>query len=373
MNRIRKLLQYGVGAAIAAFALTATAAPDKLLTLTAVSPDVIPAATTALGDPCSNLGALTQVTLTLKNESPRGGNSNINSAAATLLTSASGVRLCAPSSPIATTVVVDPLNPLRIKVSNMTGVRPSNTFTISVYVYVPPTTTCSTATWDADAWVGNSFNGDPFNPLPGVNPPTDRKSIALGCDTVLACGESYNGEPITDSNSTTITRKDDKDPASPCPDVAVNVVITQAGRTVMIQWDEQTYPNLVLETDTMWPIEAVDDPLTTSVTETFPKRTKVAWCPATNPGCTPVFIEAQLCTKSDSPTTADNLATMPALPSGLPPPYDTQVPQRARACIISEAYEVKTFNDCSTAGVSSPCVIVNTIMYVVGDPWLSRQ
>ena len=349
MHNARGWMKWIGAAAFALLTTAALAAPQKQFTMTA-----------------SN-ASLFRIAVKITNTSP-GGNSSFNSLDLDLgaAVAAQGPVTVVHSGTSAPSFTASTSTLGHVRLSGLTPVG-RNEYIIVTFGVAPTCPGSVNLSLNATVWTGSSFSGDTFVPLSSNVP------ASVACDATLACsGSNVHDEPVTDQNETTITRRNDKDPLSPCPPVDVNVVISQSGRTVQIQWDEVAYPNLVLETDTMWPIEAVDDSTTTAV-ETFPKRTRVAWCPTGDPACTPVFIEAQLCTKNDSPTTSDGLATMPMLPPGLPPPYSTQVPQRARACIISEAYEVKSAAACATAGLSLPCVVVNTIMYVVGDPWLSRQ
>ena len=369
MDRIGKFLRLVLGFALAAFAMSATAAPDKLLRLVSATAALPAAPSAAVGDPCSssNQSLLTSVTAVGRNDTPN-GNSTINSAILKLQTTATGIVLCNATVLGGGTAVVSGQT---VRVSGIPGVRPGNQFTIKVAVYVPPGTLCTNTIWDLDAFTGNSFNGDPFLALPGETPPADTKPVLVGCDTLLACGASYTEPPGAPegSNRIVIKRENDKNNPPVCPDVAFNVSFTLGNQTVQIQWDEGTFPNVVLRTTMTWPMEQLPQTLLSSppVPDNWVKRTKVAWL--TDGGGQPVFIDAQACITNDVPTIIglpSTLSTLPRLPAGVPAPYVAG--SQARACIIAEVFDTQPSSVCATG-----CAIVDSEMYIVGDPYVTRQ
>jgi hypothetical protein len=366
MARIGKFLQLVVGIALAAFAMSATAAPDKLIELLSTVPSAIPAQTVASSDPCADPSLLPLVTLTIKNKSPSGGNANINTVRIFLENAPAGVVLCNPISlaPTGGTAVITDQNgtPLAtgntISISGMSGVKPSKSFTVTVRVYVAPNTLCTSATWNVDAWVGNSFNGDPFNPDPDVGPNADKKTVGIGCDAVLiGCGGGL--QETSGGNTTSLTRFPDKD-GSACEEVAINLLFSDQNRTVEAQWNQTAHPNLVLKSDTLWPIEDLTGSL-------WPARTRIAY--TVDEFGAPKFFPAPACGDTAPPTTSN--FTMPDLPTNDPLIPDELEGTRSRMCIVFEKFDVQPLSSCPASPFG--CVRVQTIMWITGDAWLSRQ
>ena len=154
MNGMRRVIGFLMVTIFAAFALPSSAAPEKIFFISGVPASVSPGST------------LTGVVFTFRNDTP-GGNSNINS-----------LRLIAPtgwtlSNPVAVPggdvsggsgfVTGGGASGPSVYFNNIPGIKTSGkTWKMSVDVNVPASiTTCSNA-WFAQAYVGNSLNGDTF-------------------------------------------------------------------------------------------------------------------------------------------------------------------------------------------------------------------
>ena len=154
MNGMRKLLGFFMAALLMAFALPSSAAPEKIFFISGVPASVAPGTT------------LTGVVFTFRNDTP-GGNSNINS-----------LRLIAPtgwtlSNPVAVAggdvtggtgfVTGGGTSGPSVYFTDIPGIKTmGKTWKMSVDVKVPASITSCSNAWFAQAYVGNSLNGDPF-------------------------------------------------------------------------------------------------------------------------------------------------------------------------------------------------------------------
>ena len=226
------------------------------------------------------------------------------------------------------------------------------------------------ATWTPTVWTGSNFGGDVFNNLTG-------SLFTTGCNAVLACTEEQTVPP-SGVSQTTITRVTDKDNACTTTQIGLNLNFDLVNRNIEILWDEVTYPNVVLKSETDWPIEAIP------TNANWPKRTRGAWkAYATGPlAGQPAYIDLPACTSDSQPmfsplpvTPSSVLSTMPVLtnigPSTLAnSPYSDN--ERARICIYEETFTVQPPASCPV-GATAGCVAVHSLMWISGDLWLSRN
>ena len=368
MNSLRKMFYLLTALGFAAFALPSIAAgPTKQYSLN-MSPSTAPASGPFV------------VTAKFQNQTPS-GNSTFNSLELILpagsglvidqtitptiqyATTANGSLQTATGTP---TIITNGTGSTeqKIRISNINPpIKPNWVFVVTFTAI--PTATCANinATWSAKVWTGSNFAGDTFLLLAGLSSLTTG-----GCDVVLSCtpGVFYN-EPSVGGNTTSIERLDNKD-ESPCVPVAFNVTLLDQSRTVRIQWDEATYPTVVLRATVTWPFELTEE------STSFPKRTTVAWevLPPSDPNAgQPKYIPAPACISDQPPDLAST--PMPVVTTG---PY---AGQRVRACLIDEIFVVQPpgTSGCPTPAPASAqsvgCVRVLSNFFITGDPWLSRQ
>ena len=331
MNRIGKLFQLVLGVTLAAFAMSAMAAPPpKKFDLSASNP------------------APLRISVMLTNSSP--GNSSFNSFSLSFSPSltivGAGITLqhSGTSTPNWTPNVS---TPGLLTITNLSPVGKNQTVTVTFAV---STCTSTPVTVTARAFTGSSLTGEEFNdPL---NPASAQTTV--GCDTVLACsGTTLYTEP-SGGNLTTIERLGNKD-GSTCQPVAFNVLFTDSDKTVQVQWDEATHSAVVLKTTIDWPLKLV---------ATLPEGTlKVAWG-----GSTPTYIPAPACLSTEPPS--PTFTPLPMLGPDAPPPYTNT---RARVCILYHHFTIVNPELCSPQGINQGCVQIGSQAYIVGDPWLSIQ
>jgi hypothetical protein len=248
---------------------------------------------------------------------------------------------------------LDTATPGLLRISNLSPVGRSQsvTFTFSLAV----TSGCANyqILWNADAWSGSSFSGDRFDPL------TLNLATTAGCDTNLDCDTNYVEVGLVNFTKTTLDRLFDKNGPT-CTPIPISVLFADDDRTVQVAWDEAANSNVVILSTTEWPVE----PLPST---SWPKRTRVAWL---TDGSGPVFIDAPACVSNSAPTLVGTvLTTMPYLGSTLPAGY---AGEQSRICIVEETVQVQEQStDCPMA--LNGCVKVTSKMYIVGDPWLSRN
>jgi hypothetical protein len=177
MNNMRNVLCFLMATMLAAFALPGIAGttPEKIFSL--MVPNTVPATGGS-------------VTVTITNQTPT-GNSTINSF---MIIPPAGVTISPPYSSVAsaTTFALDPATG-GLRVSGFSGLRPLDnvgihsinvTFSVNVTSATQP---CS-MTWNAQAFTGNSLNGDTFRLLPA--PPSSLTTSVTG-----ACKYSLNMSP----------------------------------------------------------------------------------------------------------------------------------------------------------------------------------
>ena len=152
-------------AAIVVPVTIATAAPEKIFTIT-MSPSSIPAGATNV-----------TVTATFKNATPS-GNSTINS----LKLAATGVPGATITSATGTGTEVVAADGRSVSVSGIPPVKPGKTYVLTMKLTTPAQTSCSGAsiTWSGSAWTGNSFSGDTFRFVAGSS--SVNTSVGASCE-----------------------------------------------------------------------------------------------------------------------------------------------------------------------------------------------
>jgi hypothetical protein len=197
MNGMRNLLGLFCAVALAAFSLPGTAAsPDKQFT---INPS---AGTTAPFPPTPSVlraGTTTNVTVYFVNESPKSGNSYINSLILTLPT---GVKINGTSdvTPLNGNVVACPTSTANgalpsgtnICVTNIVGIKPGGYWSMTVNATVAQGSACTTAMWLGQAFAGNSFSGNSFTDPSQNNSYLSQAPAYVGCDGVIGCGDSLS-------------------------------------------------------------------------------------------------------------------------------------------------------------------------------------
>ena len=183
MNGIRKLLLFATAAMVVALApLAYAAAPTKKFSV-----DLSPAFLTP--------GSVT-LSATIKNETPN-GNSSINSLTITL---PAGYTLRA--APTSGWIGLINWTATSVSISNMSPLKPLQTFDLTLPVKVGSTPTCSAKTWTGLAWTGSSFSGDSFKQVFGV-PDTQfpvNSTTTIGTNQTLA----FTVAPMNATLGTTI-------------------------------------------------------------------------------------------------------------------------------------------------------------------------
>lgn len=344
MINVRKWFQFALSLTLIAIAASSAAAPQKQFTLT-----------------LSQAGPL-RVAAKLTNTSPN-GNSSFNSFDLDLggFMPSGPVTLVhsATSSPSFTADLTSV--PGHVRISNLTPVGRTE-FVVVTFGLQSTCPSSGNATVDATVWTGSNFSGELFNDLSGV------QSVSAGCDTVIAScappANVYNEPPSPSGNVTSIERLPNKD-GSACQPIAFNVTFLDGDRTVFVQWDEVTFPNVVLRATVSWPVEL------TETATSFPKRTQVAW-EELSPGV-PKYTLAPACASDVPPTTTNT--TMPIVN------YAPYTGQKVRACLVEEAFKAQSASSVPAPSPACPaptsaavgCILVDSVFYITGDPWLSRQ
>ncbi len=152
-------------AAIVVPVTIATAAPEKIFTLT-MSPSSIPAGATNV-----------TVTATFKNATPS-GNSTINS----LKLAATGAPGATITSATGTGTEVVAADGRSVSVTGIPPVKPGKTYVLTMKLTTPAQTSCSgtSITWSGSAWTGNSFSGDTFRFV--ADSSSVNTSVGASCD-----------------------------------------------------------------------------------------------------------------------------------------------------------------------------------------------
>jgi hypothetical protein len=171
-------------AAIVVPVTIATAAPEKVFTLT-MSPSSIPAGATNV-----------TVTATFKNATPS-GNSSINS----VKLAATGVPGATITSATGSGTEVVAADGRSVSVSGIPPVKPGKTYVLTMKLTTPAQTSCSGAsiTWSGMAWTGSSFSGDTFRFVPESSSVTT--SVGASCELRFVQGR----QPADAVQGTTIT------------------------------------------------------------------------------------------------------------------------------------------------------------------------
>ena len=172
MNRLFKMLGFLAVMLVAALAGPASAgSPEKIFTLT-MSPASVAA------------GATASFTATFRNATPS-GNSSINSL---ILTAPAGVTITAVSAPPSGSASIG-TGGASVSVSNMSPVKPGQTFVVTLSATIPASPGCTSYAWSAQSWTGSSFSGDTFRLLP---PPQSSltTNVASSCQLRFVPGKT---------------------------------------------------------------------------------------------------------------------------------------------------------------------------------------
>ena len=203
MNGIRKLLLMATAAMLVAIAPIAGAAPPTKKFSLDLSPTFLAPGSVTLS-------------ATIKNETPN-GNSSINSL---ILTIPAGYTL--NGTPSTTWPLQLSVSGQQVSMSNLSPLKPLQSFVLSLPLIVANSANCATSTWTAQAWTGSSFSGDSF--LQVFAPPATQfvvhsttqvasnlattfsmqppSTVTIGqaipvSVTVSACGVGASGIPVT--------------------------------------------------------------------------------------------------------------------------------------------------------------------------------
>jgi hypothetical protein len=171
-------------AAIVVPVTMATAAPEKIFTIT-MSPSSIPAGATDV-----------TVTATFKNATPS-GNSTINS----LKLAATGAPGSTITSATGSGTEVVAADGRSVSVTGIPPVKPGKTYVLTMKLTTPAQSSCSgtSITWSGAAWTGNSFSGDTFRFVAGSS--NVNTSVGASCDLRFVDGR----EPADAVQGGTIT------------------------------------------------------------------------------------------------------------------------------------------------------------------------
>jgi hypothetical protein len=182
MKTMRTTIVGFLAAMLMAFALPASAAPEKIFSLN-MSPTNVAA------------GVGVALTATLRNETPS-GNSSINS---TVISAPSGYTITAVGTPPSGTAVIA-AGGGSVSVSNLSPVKPGKTFALALTVTISSgsANSCTqvTGTWGAQSWTGSSFSGDTFRLLDPPETTANRTtSVTPVCNYTIgmAGGPTYRG------------------------------------------------------------------------------------------------------------------------------------------------------------------------------------
>lgn len=190
MNNFRKVIGILLAILLALSAVPSIAAVGKYFSAN-ISPLQIP-----------GNGLQFDFTVSFANISPPTSNSSINSGIFTL-PAGSGLKInsITPSSgsiTLSPSVMLPYSEPgaLQIKFNGISGVRPVDPpFTLKVTVSAPATV-CRTVTWSAQAYAGNSWNGDSFSMVAPSNLTTSVGCVFTGlalCSDSIQTGDTGGG------------------------------------------------------------------------------------------------------------------------------------------------------------------------------------
>ncbi|HEY1329766.1 MAG TPA: hypothetical protein VGI14_22730 [Casimicrobiaceae bacterium] len=301
MKSLRFVLGLVLAVVVATFTIRADAgssSPDKLFGVT-TSTNFLTA------------GSSVSAVVVFTNQTPKGGNSYINSAKLAL---PSGVTYVGVSS-----IVTKNGNTTSsggnasfsngvVSINGITGVRPAGTLTVTVVLSVPSNGSCTATAWTGSAWTGNSFNGDPFTPYPNAD--SNVAPVYAGCDGILPCGGSFtkpaeliSTDPGYSSSTRSLYNKDGSTTNSGCvavPYSYTNDLLAASNPSSHLTWLLQD--TAVFTTSINFALRPAGPSGVVTAT-----TAQVSWLP-TSGG--PVFIDAPAC-----------LGTNP--PNNTPAPYGT--------------------------------------------------
>jgi hypothetical protein len=190
MNSMRKFFFVLTAVVLAAFALPAIAASEKIFTLN-VSPQTLQAGLTV------DVNAIYTNTTN--------GNSNVNSV---ILIRPVGVTLGNPRPQNGTVVacpastIGGPLPAGSVCIANVSGIRPGVPWTLTVAATVGPAAACTPSAWNGLAFAGNSFGNTTFRLQPTSENPQTSLAAYVGCDGPLACaGAGANFDKSTNNGA----------------------------------------------------------------------------------------------------------------------------------------------------------------------------
>ena len=301
MLMIRRLAASLLAVMLVAFAPAAFGLqPDKIFTLS-----------------MSSVSLSGVLTATMTNASPN-GNSSINSATLTLSSSSTGAwRIGTAASSTGTVTVAS--DGLSLQVTNMSPVKPTKSFVVTIQL-APGTVACgSSGTWTAVPYTGSTLSGDTFS-FASIQDPAKLTSTS-SCDGTLACGASFPaGTHVTGA-----TRLPSNKDGSAC--VLVNYDFNDNVDTLnstLLQWDASTQPGAAFQYTVNWqPV------LYGSLTPPPVGQTKVAWYVN---GVLTTPAPAQACLSTSPPTAYGTLTA--SIPDGAvttiyigasPPPVNTPI------------------------------------------------
>jgi hypothetical protein len=174
MNGIRKLLLYMTAIAFVAFAAPGYgAAPTKKFSVDMSPSAVAPGSTT--------------LHATIKNETPN-GNSSINSL---ILTIPSGYTL--NGTPTANWAGQISTSGQQVSMSNLSPLKPLQSFVLTLPLTVDPSSTCASSTWIAQAWTGSSFSGDTFRQV--FSPPDTQFTVHSTTQVTSDLASTFSMQP----------------------------------------------------------------------------------------------------------------------------------------------------------------------------------
>lgn len=173
MNGLRKLLGFLI-LCMATVALSANAAPPSKKFSIDLSPAFVAPGSVTLN-------------ATIKNETPN-GNSSINSL---VLTIPAGYALS--GSPSANWDGQISVSGQSVSMSNMSPLKPLQSFVLTLPLTVQASSTCASSTWIAQAWTGSSFSGDSFRQV--FAPPDTQFPVNSTTQVASDLASAFSVEP----------------------------------------------------------------------------------------------------------------------------------------------------------------------------------
>jgi hypothetical protein len=290
MSSVRRLVGFVVAVLLVAFALPASAGPEKIFSITAVSTPVPGSFTTV------------QVNVTIKNEVPN-GNSSFNSLKM-FMTAPSGVTIASATSTNGAASVVGGTS---VAIPNMSPVKPQKAVVLTLVLSGVDCTQPFNVTFFADqggawtVWTGSSFSGDTFA---AVNAYPFVLSVPKGCTGALSCNAFGTPFVLGDEFVAGLRGRWNKD-GSPCVTVTYEFTnYMQLGENkVSVKWDTGVQPFAAFMYSISWnPIA-----LTPGELGWPSKRPKVAWKEV---GGTPEWTPALACVGEPYPVPYGTLTNL---------------------------------------------------------------